>query len=110
MLPVYLSIAIAFFIARVMSNNKEWYYIFGISIISSIIFFTLTNLSVWYFSGWYMQNLIGLQECFIAAIPFFRNSLVGDLFYSFLFFGAYETLSIILNIISKKLNYKNQSI
>lgn len=108
MFPVYLSIAIAFFIAHVMRNNKKWYVIFGTSVSSSIIFFILTNLAVWYFSGWYLQNFIGLQECFVAAIPFFRNSLVGDLFYSFLFFGAYEIVLILSFNFSKRVNFKNQ--
>lgn len=110
MFPVYLSIAIAFFMSHVMRNKKKWYAIFGVSITSSFVFFILTNLAVWYFSGWYSQNFIGLQGCFVAAIPFFRNSLVGDLFYSFLFFGVYETVSILSISVSKKLKFKNQEI
>jgi hypothetical protein len=49
-------------------------------ITASSIFFLLSNLGVWYF--YYPLNWAGLTSCFILAIPFFVNSIAGDLFYA----------------------------
>jgi hypothetical protein len=49
-------------------------------LLSSIGFFIITNFGVWILS--YPKNWTGLIECYTLAIPFFRNSLLGDFFYS----------------------------
>ena len=63
---------------------------------SSVLFFTITNLGMWQFSGFYPTTMAGLETCFVAAIPFFQNTVAGDLFYSALLFGGFrlaETLA-----------------
>ncbi|MBI1884495.1 MAG: hypothetical protein HYS08_09880, partial [Chlamydiae bacterium] len=45
--------------------------------------------SVWLGGRLYPKTLSGLETCFIAAIPFFRNTLLGDLFYVTILFGAF---------------------
>ncbi len=55
----------------------------------SIVFFFLTNLSVWKFSGMYTQTTTGLTECLVVAIPFFRSTLAGDFIFASLIFGGY---------------------
>ncbi len=57
---------------------------------SSILFFVLTNLGVWMTSSFYPHTIAGLIECYVAAIPFFQNSVLGNLFYSFIFMGAFQ--------------------
>jgi hypothetical protein len=54
----------------------------------SLLFFVITNFAVWAASGLYPRTLAGLVECYIAALPFFRNTLAGDLFYSAILFGG----------------------
>ena len=49
-------------------------------LIASFSFFLISNLGVWFLS--YPLNLTGLTTCFVLALPFFVNSLSGDLFYS----------------------------
>ncbi len=56
---------------------------------SSLLFFAATNFAVWYGSTWYPQNWHGLVECYAAAMPFFKYTLLGDLFYASLLFGGY---------------------
>ena len=56
--------------------------------LSSVIFFILTNLGVWYLG--YPKNIEGLITCFTLAIPFFVNTILGDLFYSFILFRSYK--------------------
>ena len=60
-------------------------------LISSISFFIITNFGVWLI--WYPQTLEGLLECYTLAIPFFRNSLLGDLFYSGVLYYGFQFVS-----------------
>jgi len=64
---------------------------FGASLAGSIFFFIVTNFGVWVMSqGMYPHTAAGLVECYLAAIPFFRNTLFGDLAYVGVMFGAFE--------------------
>lgn len=54
----------------------------------SVLFFILTNLGVWALTPLYPKTLSGLSECYIAALPFFRNTVAGDFIYSALLFGG----------------------
>jgi hypothetical protein len=56
----------------------------------SLLFFVATNFAVWAFGGLYPHNLKGLTECYIAALPFLRNKIAGDLFWATLLFGGYH--------------------
>ncbi|MEN3027020.1 MAG: DUF6580 family putative transport protein [Chlorobiota bacterium] len=56
---------------------------------SSFIFFLVTNFAVWLLTDWYPKTMEGLLACYVAALPFYRNSLLADILYSGLLFGAY---------------------
>jgi hypothetical protein len=64
----------------------------GAAIASALLFFMITNFGTWALSGMYPLNLGGLVACYVAAIPFFQNTLAGDLFYSGLLFGGFALL------------------
>ena len=64
--------------------------IIGGTLLSSILFFLITNWAVWAFGMMYPHNLLGLLESYTLALPFFRNSLLGDFFYVGLLIGGYE--------------------
>ena len=54
---------------------------------ASVSFFVVSNFAVWlFYRNMYPMNLGGLSACFAAGIPFFRNEVVADLVFSFLFF------------------------
>ncbi len=76
----------------IIRNRVSFFTVISTSLIASTLFFVVTNLSVWYSSGMYEINAVGLTTCFNAAIPFFPNTIAGDLFYSGLFFGSYALL------------------
>jgi hypothetical protein len=59
----------------------------GATLLSSVVFFIVTNFGVW-LSGYYGLTAQGLAECYIAAIPFFRNQVLGDAFFTAALFGA----------------------
>lgn len=51
-------------------------------------FFVITNFGVW-LGSLYPHTLAGLGECYVAAIPFYRNQIAGDLVFSGALFGLY---------------------
>lgn len=57
---------------------------------SSVLFYVVTNFAVWAFTPLYAKTLPGLVASYTMAVPFFRNALVGDLFYTALLVGTYE--------------------
>ena len=80
---VYISFIIIYFLGSISQKIDVKSVFF-----SSVIFFILTNLGVWYLG--YPKNIEGLITCFTLAVPFFINTILGDLFYSFIFFRSYK--------------------
>jgi len=74
-------------------KRKNIFTIIGGSLTGSILFFLITNLAVWAFTPLYTKTAVGLVQCFTMAIPFFRNTILGDLFFVGVFFGLYELLT-----------------
>jgi hypothetical protein len=95
MLWVYGGFIVAGFIGMWLRNHKTPLFVAGGTLASSTIFFLLTNFGVWATGTMYVHNWAGLSECFVAAIPFFRNSLAGDAIFVAAMFGLYE-LSVAL--------------
>jgi hypothetical protein len=62
----------------------------GATLAGAVLFFAVTNFGVWMGGGMYTPDLSGLIDCYVAAIPFFRNTLAGDAFYVALLFGVTE--------------------
>ncbi len=60
----------------------------SVSLASSLLFFVTTNLAVWAEGIYYAKSLSGLLTCFVAAIPFFHYTVLGDACYVALMFGA----------------------
>jgi hypothetical protein len=60
----------------------------------SLLFFLVSNFVCWLEPGLgYEQSLAGLRDCYVAAVPFFRGTLVGDLLFTGVLFGAHAVLS-----------------
>jgi hypothetical protein len=56
---------------------------------STAIFFLVSNFGCWIGNTSYAQDLGGLMTCYVAGIPFLKGTLLGDLFYSGVLFGAF---------------------
>lgn len=65
----------------------------GFGFVAALFFFVVTNFAVWASSGMYPMTASGLVACYVAAIPFFANSLAGVLVYSLILFGAHALLA-----------------
>lgn len=99
---VYASFIVIALIGGLIKNNK-WQSLLKASLISSVLFFLITNFGAWATGSMYQKNLSGLMQCYAFGIPFFRNTLISDLFYTFSFFYGYRFLS---NFVFKKLLVK----
>jgi hypothetical protein len=61
----------------------------GASTASSLILFAVSNFGVWATGTMYPQTWQGLVTCYAMALPYLRNTMLGDLFYAGVFFGGY---------------------
>jgi len=64
----------------------------GSSLVASLIFFLATNFGSWMSGLFYPKTVSGLVACYTAGIPYFWNTLAGDLFYVGVMFGAFALL------------------
>jgi hypothetical protein len=90
MLMVYTSFVISGLIGMWLKKHKSVPTVLMASVASSVIFFLLTNFNYWYATPLYPKTLTGVIESYMMALPFFRNTLFGDLVYTGIFFGGYE--------------------
>ncbi len=90
MLSVYLSLALIYLISALVKKNKNILNLASASLSSALLFFLVTNFAVWYFGDWYSKDVVGLISNYTMAIPFFKSTLMGNLFYSGLLFATYE--------------------
>lgn len=58
------------------------------SLLSSAVFFLVTNFGAWLGSSMYPQTFAGLLMSYAAGIPFVWNTIAGDLVYTGVLFGA----------------------
>ncbi len=92
MVWVYSAIALTVFIGTVVAKRKSIGSIVLGSLVGSLAFFLITNAAVWFHGNGtvYPMTLEGLALCYTAAIPFYRNSLLGDLMFTGLLVGLFE--------------------
>ncbi len=101
MLFVYGSYFLVGLIGIWLRGHKNALYIIGSSVVSSVIFFLITNFGVWIDPvSSYPKDFSGLIQSYIMGIPFFRGTVLGDLFFTAYLFGGYE---LIKNFIHLKL-------
>lgn len=78
------------FIGLWLRSHKRPLPIVGAALTSSVLFFVVTNFAVWLNGTMYPKTWEGLVACYVAAIPFFQNSVVGDLAFTAALFGLFE--------------------
>lgn len=89
---VYLCIALSTVMGFGLRGRVGAGRVLGYSLAGSVLFFVVTNFFTWFGGTLYPQTFEGLVACYIAAIPFFQNTLLGTLFYAAVLFGGFELL------------------
>lgn len=103
MASVYGSFVIIGLIGIWLKTHKTLPNIIGGSLMGSILFFLVTNFVVWVVPGsFYPHTIQGFINCYVLALPFFRNTIAGDLFYVGTFFSLMEASVLIVNKLSVK--------
>ncbi len=85
---VYGSFALIVVLGFWLRRRRNVVTIASAALAGAILFFVITNFAVWAVSHTYEKNWQGLAMCYIAAIPYFQNTLLGDASYTFALFGG----------------------
>lgn len=89
-LTVYGCFVLSGFIGLWVRKHKSFETVVGGTLLSSALFYLITNLVWLYEPTMYAHTWAGQFQSYVNALPFFRNTLAGDLFYVGLMFGIYE--------------------
>jgi len=101
MLWVYGAIGLSTLISNLsMRFDKEYMQLGIMAIVSSILFFIITNFAVWTMWDYYPKTIEGLIMCYTMAIPFFHNTLLSTIVYT----------SLIVLTVKKGMKYANNYI
>jgi hypothetical protein len=93
---VYAASLIPVLLGRFIRRHDSISVIVPAALLSSLSFFGITNFMVWATGNFYPHTASGLGACFAAGIPFYRNQLLGDAFYTVAIFGSHAILSRIV--------------
>jgi len=87
---IYACFALVVCIGIAIKGNRSPAIIAAGTLAASLSFFALSNFGVWVSSGMYPHTGAGLMACYVAALPFFQHTLLGDFAYTFLLFGIFR--------------------
>lgn len=86
---VYGSLLLIVMIGRLLRTRTSAASTLVAALGSGAAFFAITNFGVWASGELYPRTLGGLAQCFTAALPFYRNQIIGDLVFTGALFGLY---------------------
>ncbi|MEO8065415.1 MAG: DUF6580 family putative transport protein [Candidatus Doudnabacteria bacterium] len=92
-LLIYGSFVLIGLLGLMIRNHKNIFTVVGASLGGSILFYLITNCVLFYSTKMYPHTLPGQIASYINALPFFRSTLLGDLFYVGVLFGSYELVA-----------------
>jgi uncharacterized protein DUF6580 len=90
---IYGSFMISVWIGRRLRDTESAAKIAAAAFACGLQFYFITNFSTWALGSMYPHTAAGLAACYVAAIPFFGYTLVGNFLYSGIFFGLYHWLN-----------------
>ena len=99
---VYACLLVTVAMGSLIQDRRSVLNVGSMALASSFMFYGATNLAVWATGSLYPRTLTGVVMCFTAAIPFFRNSLLGDMAFAAAFFGGFALLESAVGSLKKK--------
>ena len=91
---VYAALALPALLAR-RGRARPMVVLAPLVLSSSLLFYATTNFAVWAFSGMYAHDVHGLVHCYVAALPFLQNTVIGDMFWATLLFGSWWSAKVL---------------
>lgn len=86
MVFVYLAMACVVLVGRTLAAERRPLVLSGAGFGGALLFFVISNAGVWWVQDMYSHDLAGLVTCFVAALPFFHNTLLATLLYGSILF------------------------
>ena len=88
---VYSSLFMIYLIGFYFIKNITFKNVLLGAVIGSFVFFVFTNLGVWFIG--YPKTIDGFIACYIAAIPFYKNTFLSAVIYSSVIHSVYVIFS-----------------
>ena len=92
MWAVYLSFVLIAILGIYMKKAQPKNIILN-ALLSSILFFLITNSAVWISGSYYTKDLPGLALCLTMGVPFFKYTLLSSAVFSTILFGGLEIVN-----------------
>lgn len=102
---VYLSFGLVVLFGHWFNQGKSLRRVPACCLLSSLLFFIVTNLGEWLSGSLYAPTLNGLGLCYAAALPFLANQVFGDLFYGVVIFGGFALSKRLFPAINEQDSY-----
>lgn len=75
-----------------IKDRRSPWQVGAAALAGAVLFYLVTNFAVWAAGELYPLTVAGLFECYERAIPYFQNSLLGDMAFSTILFGGLALL------------------
>jgi hypothetical protein len=87
---IYLSFCVNVLIGMMIREHRRRVGpVAAAAFIGSVQFFVITNFATWLNGLLYPLSMAGLSQCYIAAIPFFGWTVLGDAVFTAVLFGSF---------------------
>lgn len=90
---VYVAMVGAGLLGNLLRENRSVLKVAGVTLAGSVLFFIVSNLGVFIMQDLYPKTAQGLVTCYAMALPFFQNSLAGDMLFTTALFLGYHLLA-----------------
>lgn len=92
MIFVYGAFALTVVMGNWLGSSAKFSMVIISAFSASILFFLITNFGVWMMYDTYPATAAGLLQCYVAGLPFYQYTLIGDLSFVAILFGGYALL------------------
>ena len=83
-LPLFLIVVFVFKFKKEVNSKNLFILGFG----SSLLFFIISNFGVWLLGNMYEKTINGLIDCYFMAIPFYKNTFLSTIIFSYCAYSA----------------------
>jgi hypothetical protein len=87
---VYLAFGLTVLLGRLLGPRCSALRVGSASVGAAVLFYLVTNFGVWARGILYPPTWEGLVACYVAAIPFLCNAILGNAFYAIVLFGGFS--------------------
>jgi hypothetical protein len=96
---VYLAVAVNVVIGFYLRTHRSWPAIVGAGVVGGLVFFLISNFGVWVTAdrAVHPATLDGLLNCYILALPFYRNLTISTLAFSAVLFSPLGVRTLAAN-------------